>query len=56
MKRLTDPTFVYVDAAESSKPGYLSRRFAAIRREQERAKKEAAEPEPKVTTLRKASK
>lgn len=50
MKRLTDPDFVYNSAAESSKPGYLSRRFAAIRREQERAKQKAAEP-LKVTAI-----
>lgn len=50
MKRLTDPTFAYTNAADSSKPGYLARRFAAIRREQERAKQKAVEPQ-KVTAI-----
>jgi hypothetical protein len=55
MKSLLDKSFVYTDAAESSKPGYLARKFAAIRREQERAKQRAAEPQ-KVTAITKRAK
>ena len=52
MKRLTDKSFVYADAAESSKPGYLQRKFDRIRAEM----KKAAEKPSNVATMKRKEK
>ena len=51
--KLLSPGFTYRSAEESRKPGYLARRFAAIRREQKEAQ---VEVETKVTQLKVKSK
>lgn len=40
---LLDPKWTYRDAEETKKPGYLARRFAAIRRQQREAAARQAE-------------
>ena len=47
MASILDPKFVYRTSAETAKPGYLKRRFDAIRKEQAAQKKldQAAELE-----------
>ncbi len=39
MASILDPKFVYRTSAETAKPGYLKRRFDAIRKEQAAQKK-----------------
>lgn len=44
MKRLTDRSFVYHDAAETSQPGYIQKKFARIRADQKRAEQAKVVP------------
>ena len=54
MPKLTDKSFVYTSAAESSKPGYLKRKFDRIRKSQ--AKIEELKQKFNVTPIRKEAK
>ncbi len=52
MQRLTEKGFIYTNAAESSKPGYLKRKFERIRKSQAKLE-ELKEHFTKVTPIRK---
>lgn len=50
--KLTNPAaFRYSTAAESSKPGYLKRKFERIRKEQESARREAEQKTVQIQTM-----
>lgn len=51
--KLLSPDFAYRSAEESRKPGYLAKRFAAIRKQQREREQET---ETKVTQLKRSIK